>query len=698
MRVPDVVCKTLGAVGGICLLALVPALALAGLDLQGVWALGFLVPLYGVGVFAYLKRPDLPITGLLLLAGSLWTVNLCVGALMEEVYDREGLISGLWPLAAPAALVQMGALVFSAAAVGLFPDGLYGARYERWTARAMLALVPIGALDIVTSPTVDLAPEAASGRSETSNRLEIEALSPLDGPVDTAVHLSGLAFAAAIVLLFMRYRRAGLERRSQIRLVLFVALTGVIGAQVLWGLSRLGAPALETAGTALALLCIALLPLAVLVAILRYRLLEADILLRKSLVFGALWILIAAAYVGAAAALGIAVGGRVPLAVAVLLTIVATLAFQPARRRLERLADRWVFGERLGGYELLTRFGATLEETFDPDDLFERLADTVRRGLRVRWARVLVGRREAGGLTMRPKATAGAEPSAGLEPAMRVALRHGGDSFGAIEVGPRDEGELSDEDRRLLETLARQAALAIHNARLASDLSLSLAEIKAQADELRASRKRLVSAGDAERRRIERNIHDGVQQELVALIANLRLARNQLGREPAVADRTLAGLQEEAGHLLEDLRELARGIHPSLLSDHGLVEAVEARAARMPIPVSVRADAVSRAARFDDEVEGAAYFVASEALANVLKHAGADRATVGIGHSEGSLELEVTDDGAGFELSVAQGAGLANMHDRVEALGGRLTVDSRPGEGTRIGVRLPARPREAVHA
>ncbi len=133
----------------------------------------------------------------------------------------------------------------------------------------------------------------------------------------------------------------------------------------------------------LAFACIALLPLAVLVAILRYRLLEADILIRKSLVYGALWMLIAVAYVGAAAALGIAAGGRVPLAAAVLLTILATLAFQPARRRLEALADRWVFGERLGGYELLARFGATLEETFDPEDLFARLADTVRRGLGV---------------------------------------------------------------------------------------------------------------------------------------------------------------------------------------------------------------------------------------------------------------------------------------------------------------------------
>jgi signal transduction histidine kinase len=357
-----------------------------------------------------------------------------------------------------------------------------------------------------------------------------------------------------------------------------------------------------------------------------------------------------------------------------------------------------VFGERLGGYELLTRFGATLEETFDPDELFSRLADTVRRGLRVRWARVLVRRPAGKGFVLDPQAAAGIEPDAAAEPVASVALSHGGEALGVIDVGPKEEGELSEADRDLLETLARQAALAIHNARLASELSVSLGEIRVQAEELRASRKRLVSAGDAERRRIERNIHDGVQQELVALIANLRLARNQLAREPTLADRTLAGLQDEAGLVLEDLRELARGIHPSLLSDHGLVEAIEARAARMPIPVSVQVDAASRGARFADDIEGAAYFVASEALANVLKHSGADRATVGIGYADGNLELEVSDNGAGFDPGEAQGSGLANMSDRLEALGGRLSLRSRPGEGTRITARMPAQPREAVHA
>ena len=692
MRISAALCKGLGALAAVCLLGLIPGAILTDSFPEALAVLGFLVPLYGTGLFAFYRRPDLPIARLLLVAASCWTVDLSIAGVADGVYDQEGLVSELWAVGLLAGFTSIAAVVFSALFVALFPDGRYERPYERVASWAMLALFAVPALDVFTSATVDVVPEAGDP-DEVSNPLHLGGLSGLDDLVDGLAHLSGIAFAAAIVLLFLRYRRSGQEQRSQIRLVLFVAFAGVVGAQTLWLLTPF-----ETAGIVWAAACATLLPVAVLVAILRYRLLEADILIRKSLVYGALWILIAATYVGAAAALGIAAGGRVPVAVAVLLTIVATLAFQPARRRLEALADRWVFGERLGGYELLTRFGTTLEETFDPEELFARLADTVRRGMRVRWARVLVSRPAGESFVLDPQAAAGIDADAAADPVATVPLRHGGDVLGVIEVGPKEEAELSEEDRGLLETLGRQAALAIHNARLAADLSVSLAEIQVQAEELRASRKRLVSAGDAERRRIERNIHDGVQQELVALIANLRLARNQIAREPSAADRTLAGLQEEAGLVLEDLRELARGIHPSLLSDYGLVEAIEARAARMPISISVQADTASRAARFADDIEGAAYFVVSEALANVLKHAAAGRAIVGIGYADGSLELEVTDDGAGFDAGETDGSGLANMSDRVEALGGRLTLRSRPGEGTRITARLPARPREAVHA
>ena len=391
--------------------------------------LGFLVPLYGTGLFAYYKRPDLPIARLLLVAASCWTVDLSLAGVLDGIHDKEGLVREVWPVAAVGGFIAMGALVFSALFVALFPDGRYERPYEHVAARSMLALLAVPALNVFTSATVDVAPEAVS-RHETPNPLRVGWLSGLDDFVDGVAYLSGITFAAAIVLLFLRYRRAGQQQRSQIRLVLFVALAGVVGAEVLWVLTPF-----ETVGILWAAVCASLLPVAVLVAILCYRLLEADVLIRKSLVYGALWILIAASYVGGAAALGIAAGGRVPLAVAVLLTILATLAFQPARRRLEALADRWVFGERLGGNELLTRFGATLEETFDPDELFARLADTISRGLRVRWARVLVRRPAGEGFVLDPQAAAGIESDAPVEPVVSVPLSHGGEPLGVIEVG-----------------------------------------------------------------------------------------------------------------------------------------------------------------------------------------------------------------------------------------------------------------------
>lgn len=203
---------------------------------------------------------------------------------------------------------------------------------------------------------------------------------------------------------------------------------------------------------------------------------------------------------------------------------------------------------------------------------------------------------------------------------------------------------------------------------------------------------RLVRAEEAGRRRIERDIHDGVQQELVALIAKLRLARNQLQRDPALAERTLGELQADARQALQDLRELARGIHPPLLSDHGLLAAVEARTARLPLEVSVEPDGVA-GVRYAPEVEGAAYFLVCEGLANALKHAQARRVAVRLAEQECRLCVEVADDGRGFDPEATAGSGLRGLADRVEALGGTLRVLSRPAEGTRLAAELPVRER-----
>lgn len=193
----------------------------------------------------------------------------------------------------------------------------------------------------------------------------------------------------------------------------------------------------------------------------------------------------------------------------------------------------------------------------------------------------------------------------------------------------------SGESRALLDLLAHEAALAVHNIALALALTEHVETVNAQAAELVASRARIVMAQEAERRRVERNIHDGAQQELVAMIAKLRIARELVGRDGAGAVDTLEELQRDAQAALRGIRELAQGIQPSVLGDEGLVAAIEDRTARLPLEVSILADQATRAGRFPNSIEGAAFFVVSEALANVLKHAGATRATVAVTWRDG---------------------------------------------------------------
>jgi signal transduction histidine kinase len=650
------------------------------------------LPLYATGVYAYWKRPDLPMARLLLAIGSLWALTWGLEDLVKGI--SESYDSASWAAVFPVTLAIGITIAATAIFFAVFPSGRVERHYERWLVRLVELTVVGPALLLLSDSTLSLG--ESGDRLDVSNPVALGSLEWLKPPAEA---MAGLPFFIGFFLFVTRYVRGDAERRRQMRWLLAVPLAALLyeplNALLLSGLES---ETLDTVGAAAEYVLLALVPLTIMIAILRHRLLDVDLLLRRSLVYGALWVAIAAIYVGVAAAFGIAAGERLPVALAVLLTVFATLLFQPARQRLERLADRWVFGERLSGYELLARFGATLEETFDPGELCQRLAEAVRRGMRVRWARVLVQRPAGGRQLLDPQAAVGIPREADVQPAASVPMAHAGEPVGVIEVGPKEDGDLTAADHELLATLARQAAIAIRNANLASELSVRLEEISRQAEELTASRARIVQAQDAERRRIERNIHDGVQQELVALIAKLRLARNQLGRDPGIAYGTLAELQDEAGHVLEDLRELARGIHPSVLSDRGLVEAIEARAARLPLHLRVEAAAEARAGRFTPAIEGAAYFAISEALANALKHANATHVDVKVAVEGERLVVEVRDDGAGFEPSDVAGSGLENLRDRMEALGGRLIVASRPGHGTRITARLPARRPEPVRA
>jgi signal transduction histidine kinase len=219
------------------------------------------------------------------------------------------------------------------------------------------------------------------------------------------------------------------------------------------------------------------------------------------------------------------------------------------------------------------------------------------------------------------------------------------------------------------------------------------ADLRTRLEELRASRQRLVSAQDVERRRLERNLHDGAQQHLVALKVKLGLAEMLLGRDPAKAAATLEQLKGDADEALETLRDLARGIYPPLLANRGLVVALESQARKATLPVRVEAEGVGRYAQ---DVEATVYFCVLEALQNVQKYAEASQVEVLLHTEDGKLIFEVIDDGAGFAVkSVRKGAGLTNMSDRVDALGGSVEVVSHPGAGCCVRGALPAQMRVA---
>ncbi|HEX8509002.1 MAG TPA: sensor histidine kinase, partial [Propionibacteriaceae bacterium] len=273
---------------------------------------------------------------------------------------------------------------------------------------------------------------------------------------------------------------------------------------------------------------------------------------------------------------------------------------------------------------------------------------------------------------------------------LALAVRHGGQLLGVLRLQERRGVPLTAVEERLFIGLGAQAGLALQLVALRAELESRHEELTARADELMASRKRLIETQDAERRRLERDIHDGAQQHLVALTVNLRLAQTIAASSPERAVRVLAGQADAAGVAIETLSSLSRGIYPRLLADEGLVPALRLAVATSPIPVPV--DAVATA-RLPVPVEAALYFCCMEAVQNAAKHSGAESVAVQYCEDQGQWRLIIIDNGAGFDpgqaLASGTGAGLVNMRDRLDAVGGTVTVESGPGIGTTITAVVP---------
>ena len=574
----------------------------------------------------------------------------------------------------------------------LFPTGALPSRRWRpvaWAAAAGLAGWVLGNA---------LAPVIFSADSHPANPFGIGGVAGkvflvLAGGGAALTALSGVA---AIVSLVFRYRRARMAERAQLKWLVFAA-----GLIVVADLVSIGAP--SQLQNAVASGAIAAVPVAIGVAIFRYHLYDIDLVINKTLVYGSLAVFITGVYVAIVVGIGALLqhGTRPSLGLSILATAVVAVAFQPVRERVRRLANRLVYGKRATPYEALSMFADQIGAAMPAEDLLPQLARVLAGATGAARAQVWL----ADGDRLRLEAAFPADdqgepgrrravialPPRGLPafPGVTMAFEvsHAQERLGALTLTKRPGEGLTPVEGRLVAQLAAQAGLVLRNAGLTEVLKERMAE-------LRASRKRIVEAADRERRRLERNIHDGAQQQLVALSVMARLAETTVDSDKEGARAMVAQAQADAVDALENLRDLARGIYPPLLADQGLAAALEAQARKSPIPVTTEAD---RLGRFPQEAEAAVYFCALEALQNIAKYAAASRATVRLAASAGALEFSVTDDGIGFDPgSAGYGTGLQGMADRMSALGGDLQVQSQPGHGTTVTGRLPVRALEPV--
>jgi signal transduction histidine kinase len=645
-----------------------------------------------VGALIAIRRPSNGIGWLLLGASAAMGLSvLCslVGSLLTNVHQSAGayillLSSYFGGSTAPA----LGALFI---ALLIFPDGRVLSVRWRFVVRALLILMAAGWLLDLVNPTRGNLGVSSSDVSVLAIPALANQMNTINLVYNLAIYTIGLA---AVVSLFLRLRGADPDRRHQIRWVAYaggLSLVIFITSSVLPGnpsplVTGFLAVAVTVAGLAV--------PTAIAIAVLKYRLYDIDVIISRTLVYGTLALLITALYVGMAVGIGTLVGsgGKPNLGLSILATGIVAVGFQPLRDRLRRVANRLVYGKRATPYEALSDFSRRAAETYAADDVLLQMALLLQQGTGAETATVWL----RAGEQLRPAATYpenshAAQPLqlSGQElPALNggdrlVGVQHQGELLGALSVTKRRGESLTPIEEKLLDDLAHQAGLVLKNVSLTATLLQRL-------DELRASRQRLVTAQDEERRRLERNLHDGAQQHLIALKIKATLAETQMQKDPDSARTTIAQIKSDADEALGTLRDLARGIYPPLLADSGLVVALESHARKGSVPIVVEADHI---ARYPQELEAAVYFCVLEALQNVQKYAGASKATVRLREIDSTLCFEVEDDGSGFDVITAKrGAGTTNMIDRLDALGGALILVSDPGHGARVSGTLPFLP------
>ena len=656
---------------------------------DGGFLLAFVLLFPGLGVVLATRRPSNPLGWLMLAVGFFAIEPL-------SIYGTYALETGRSGGAAIAATSWSWVPVIGIAGVFvllLFPDGHLPSPRWRWFAWAVAIGMMVVSLAIFFGPG-NLADE---GHPELQNPFGIEALESFIGVFYAALLVIPLGILGAAWSLVVRFRRSGPTERLQIRwlataaVVVAILYGGAMVASIVFGATWESAsddPGWILAMQNAAVLSFGLLPISIGVAVLRYRLYEIDVVIRKAVIVTAIAAFFTIVYLAVVGGVGALVESQSTTALSFISAAVVAALFQPVLRRARRLADRIVYGRRATPYEVLSEFSERVAETYSAEDVLPRMARVVAEGIGASrsdvWLRVGDTLRVAASWPVHAERIGEvgvAGETLSQLPAADAAfpVQDRGELLGALAVAMPATEPMDEAKGKLVADLASQAGLVLRNVRLSEDLRHRL-------EELKAAQKRLVAAQDQERRRLERNIHDGAQQQLVAIAVKLRLADSLVGQDDEKAHALLADLHSSASETLEDLRDLARGIYPPLLAERGLAEALAAQARRSVVPIEIAPDGIGR---YAPEVEAAVYFSVLEALQNVAKYAGASHATVRLGLDGRNVTFEVKDDGVGFDPSATNGTGLQGIADRLGALDGLVEVRSAPGQGTVIRGRIP---------
>jgi len=617
-----------------------------------------------IGGLVATRRPGNPIGALSLATAVSYAVSALSGAvLMSDVGgDAVRVLAdwfGLWIWVPGVFLPTM--FVFL-----LFPEGrLPCPSWRPWAG--------FGALGVaLVSVSLALHPGPLETWGTHANPFGVTSLARLfDGTLAVGGLCLAVGGASAIAALIARLRGAHGVRRRQMQWLAYAAVLLVVGFAVgaaLWFVLPVGtalATELSISITNLAVLGIAV---AAGVAILQHRLYDIDLIINRTLVYGALTVTVAVLYVVAVGALGSLFRSEENLVVGFFATGVVAMAFQPLRARLQRGVNRLLYGQRDDPGSVLGALGERLEGATDLEAVLPTLVETIARALKLPYVALALMERDG----IRLGGEFGRPTSATVD----LPIDYQGERIGELRVAPRDRRDsLDPADLSLLDTVAKQAGVTLRSVQLTRDL--------------RRSHQRLVASREEERRRLRRDLHDGLGPALASMTLQLDTARNVLERDPASAAPILLQVREQVQAAIQDLRRLVYGLRPPALDQLGLAAALEEQVGRyeregMRIDVRIQEPLPPLPAA----VEVAAYRIVQEALTNVVRHAGASMCSVRVTHGD-ALRISIEDDGSGLPTPVRPGVGLDSMRERAGELGGSFRIANRPAGGTRIDVTLP---------